>query len=102
MNVDPAELQRFGHRISDLSGQCVTAADYEEKYLSIGVSDVGSIFLPVLQQLDEIRDVIVANIDSIRHLTETSAQSLVDAAKQYRAQEATNAGQLDGVGSWFP
>ncbi|WP_072687394.1 type VII secretion target [Rhodococcus marinonascens] len=99
LKVDPEELTSFARRTEDLSGQCMRAADHVEQWLTLDASDVGVIFQPVLSQVNDMRDVLVANLDSLRRLTEGSAQNLADAASSYREQEPANAARLAAVGN---
>ncbi|RVW01074.1 type VII secretion target [Rhodococcus xishaensis] len=98
--VDPVELERFSRRTGELSTQCVNAADHVEQWLSIGASDVGAIFLPVLSQVNDMREALVANLDSLRRLTDGSAQNLAVAASSYSEQEAANTDGIAAVGGW--
>ncbi|AOW92044.1 hypothetical protein BFN03_03230 [Rhodococcus sp. WMMA185] len=97
LNVDPEALEGFARRTDELSAQCVQAADHVEQWLTLDASDVGVIFQLVLSQVNDMRDVLVENCDSLRRLTEGSAQSLADAASSYREQEAANAARLAAV-----
>lgn len=102
LEVSPEELDEFARRAETLSSQCVDAAQHVENYLSIGAAEAGAFFLPVMQQVEGVRDALLANIDSMRHLTERSAQNLADAAKQYRDQESANTDRLGAVGGGLP
>ncbi|RVW01477.1 type VII secretion target [Rhodococcus spongiicola] len=97
--VDPEELGKFSSRTRELSAQCVNAADHVDHWLSIDASDVGVIFLPVLSQVNEMREALVTNLESLRRLTEASARNLATAAASYSEQEAANTDGIAAMGS---
>ncbi|NLG54443.1 MAG: hypothetical protein GX542_02150 [Rhodococcus sp.] len=98
LEANPADLGKFAQRTDELSGQCRKAADHVDGWLSIDDSDAGVIFAPIVSQVAEIREMLVTNADSMRRLTEVSAENLRIIAQNYSDQDSANAGQLGTAG----
>ncbi len=94
--VEPDDVDAFAKHMADLSAQADTARQYAEKWTAIGYSE-GRMFVPVVEKLSGLHDVLSENFRRISQLSADAANELTRAAAMYRSTDGASHDRIESM-----
>ncbi|MDH6680568.1 hypothetical protein M2284_004797 [Rhodococcus sp. LBL1] len=94
--VDPNDVDAFAKSVAELSAQADAARQYAEQWTSIGYNE-GRMFVPVVEKLSGLHDVLSANYRRMSQLSADAANELTRAATMYRATDDASHDRIEST-----